>query len=100
MLEVDEKGLNEMDRRLLATIIEKFSGGPVGISSLSVAVSEEAETIEDIYEPFLIQEGLIQRTSRGRMATDAGYRHLKIAQDGRRQAAGSALEAHAKTGRP
>jgi Holliday junction DNA helicase RuvB len=78
MLEVDEKGLNEMDRRLLATIIEKFSGGPVGISSLSVAVSEEAETIEDIYEPFLIQEGLIQRTSRGRMATEAGYRHLKI----------------------
>jgi Holliday junction DNA helicase RuvB len=78
MLEVDERGLNEMDRRLLATIIEKFSGGPVGISSLSVAVSEEAETIEDIYEPFLIQEGLIQRTSRGRMATEAGYRHLKI----------------------
>jgi Holliday junction DNA helicase RuvB len=78
MLEVDEKGLNEMDRRLLATIIEKFAGGPVGISSLSVAVSEESETIEDIYEPFLIQEGLIQRTSRGRMATDAGYRHLRI----------------------
>ncbi len=82
MLEVDEKGLNEMDRRLLAAIIEKFSGGPVGISSLSVAVSEEAETIEDIYEPFLIQEGLIQRTSRGRMATDAGYRHLKIKKTG------------------
>jgi len=78
MLEVDEKGLNEMDRRLLAAIIEKFSGGPVGISSLSVAVSEESETIEDIYEPFLIQEGLIQRTSRGRMATEAGYRHLKM----------------------
>jgi Holliday junction DNA helicase RuvB len=78
MLEVDEKGLNEMDRRLLAAIIEKFAGGPVGIGSLSVAVSEEAETIEDIYEPFLIQEGLIQRTSRGRMATEAGYRHLKI----------------------
>ena len=82
MLEVDEKGLNEMDRRLLATIIEKFSGGPVGISSLSVAVSEEAETIEDIYEPFLIQEGLIQRTSRGRMATEAGYRHLKMEKTG------------------
>ena len=82
MLEVDEKGLNEMDRRLLAAIIEKFSGGPVGISSLSIAVSEEAETIEDIYEPFLIQEGLIQRTSRGRMATEAGYRHLKIDKKG------------------
>jgi len=82
MLEVDEKGLNDMDRRLLSAIIRKFSGGPVGISSLSVAVSEEAETIEDIYEPFLIQEGLIQRTSRGRMATDAGYRHLKIERKG------------------
>jgi Holliday junction DNA helicase RuvB len=82
MLEVDERGLNDMDRRLLAAIIEKFSGGPVGISSLSVAVSEEAETIEDIYEPFLIQEGLIQRTSRGRVATDAGYRHLKMEKKG------------------
>jgi holliday junction DNA helicase RuvB len=82
MLEVDERGLNEMDRRLLAAIIEKFAGGPVGIGSLSVAVSEEAETIEDIYEPFLIQEGLIQRTSRGRMATEAGYRHLKVERRG------------------
>jgi len=76
MLEVDKKGLNEMDRRIIATIIEKFSGGPVGINSLSVAVSEEAETIEDVYEPYLIQEGFIQRTSRGRVATETGYRHL------------------------
>jgi len=76
MLEVDKKGLNEMDRRIIATIIEKFSGGPVGINSLSVAVSEEAETIEDVYEPYLIQEGFIQRTSRGRVATESGYRHL------------------------
>jgi len=76
MLEVDEKGLNDMDRRILITIIEKFSGGPVGLSSLSVAVSEEAETIEDIYEPYLIQEGFLQRTSRGRIATEAGYRHV------------------------
>jgi len=76
MLEVDKKGLNEMDRRILSTIIEKFSGGPVGINSLSVAVSEEAETIEDVYEPYLIQEGFIQRTSRGRIATESGYRHL------------------------
>jgi len=83
MLEVDEKGLNEMDRRILATIIEKFAGGPVGIGSLSVAVSEEAETIEDIYEPFLIQEGLMMRTPRGRTATEAGYRHLGIATKGR-----------------
>lgn len=75
-LEVDGKGLNEMDRRILLTIIEKFSGGPVGIGSLAVAVSEEAETIEDIYEPFLIQEGLLHRTSRGRVVTEAGYVHV------------------------
>ena len=77
-LEIDSKGLNEMDRRILLTIIEKFSGGPVGIGSLSVAVSEEAETIEDIYEPFLIQEGFLHRTSRGRVVTEAGHRHLDI----------------------
>ncbi len=75
-LEVDEKGLNEMDRRILSVIIEKFSGGPVGINSLSVAVCEESDTIEDVYEPFLIQEGFLQRTPRGRVATEAGYRHL------------------------
>lgn len=77
-LEVDGKGLNEMDRRILLTIIEKFSGGPVGIGSLSVAVSEEAETIEDIYEPYLIQEGFLHRTSRGRVVTESGYAHLGV----------------------
>lgn len=82
-LEVDEKGLNEMDRRILATIIEKFSGGPVGIGSLAVAVSEEVETIEDIYEPYLIQEGFLHRTPRGRVATEAGYRHLGVAMKGK-----------------
>lgn len=76
MLEVDERGLNEMDRRILSSIIEKFSGGPVGIGSLAVSVSEESATIEDVYEPFLIQEGLLQRTQRGRIVTEAGYRHL------------------------
>jgi Holliday junction DNA helicase RuvB len=76
MLEVDERGLNEMDRRILSAIIDKFSGGPVGIGSLAVAVSEESDTIEDVYEPFLIQEGLLQRTQRGRIVTEAGYRHL------------------------
>ncbi len=76
MLEVDEKGLNEMDRRILLTIIEKFSGGPVGISSIAVAVSEEKETIEDVYEPYLIMEGFLQRTSRGRVVTGTGYRHM------------------------
>ncbi len=81
MLEVDEQGLNEMDRRILSTIIEKFSGGPVGISSLSVAVSEESETIEDVYEPYLIKEGFLQRTPRGRIATRAAYQHLNIQRD-------------------
>jgi Holliday junction DNA helicase RuvB len=76
MLEVDERGLNEMDRRILSAVVEKFSGGPVGIGSLAVAVSEESDTIEDVYEPFLIQEGLLQRTQRGRIVTDAGYRHI------------------------
>jgi Holliday junction DNA helicase RuvB len=81
MLEVDTKGLNEMDRRILSTIIEKFSGGPVGISSLAVAVSEERETIEDVYEPYLIQEGFLQRTQRGRVATEAAHRHLGLPQE-------------------
>lgn len=81
MLEVDDKGLNEMDRRILQTIVEKFSGGPVGINSLAVAVHEEVETIEDVYEPYLIQEGFIQRTPRGRVVMEAGYRHLGIAAD-------------------
>ena len=76
MLEIDERGLGEMDRRILSTIIDKFAGGPVGIGSLAVAVSEEGETIEDVYEPFLIQEGLLQRTQRGRVVTGAGFRHL------------------------
>jgi len=78
MLEIDQRGLNEMDRRILRTIVEKFSGGPVGIGSLAVAVSEESDTIEDVYEPFLIQEGLLQRTPRGRVVTDSGYEHLGI----------------------
>ena len=81
-LEVDGKGLNEMDRRILLTIIEKFSGGPVGIGSLAVAVSEEAETIEDIYEPYLIQEGFLHRTPRGRVVTEAGYAHLDVSSRG------------------
>jgi len=81
MLEVDKLGLNEMDRRILSTIIDKFSGGPVGINSLTVAVAEEPETIEDVYEPFLIQEGLLQRTSRGRVVTDSGYAHMNATRD-------------------
>ena len=78
-LDVDENGLDEMDNRILLTIIEKFKGGPVGLTTIATAVGEEAETIEEMYEPFLIQEGYIKRTSRGREAAALAYRHLKIA---------------------
>ncbi len=78
-LRVDKRGLDEMDRRILMSIVEKFSGGPVGIQSLAVAVSEEQETIEDVYEPFLIQQGFLQRTPRGRVATPLALTHLGIA---------------------
>jgi Holliday junction DNA helicase RuvB len=77
-LDVDTNGLDEMDNRILAAIIEKFKGGPVGLSTIATAVSEEAETIEEVYEPFLIQEGYLKRTSRGREATEKAYKHLNI----------------------
>ena len=75
-LNVDEHGLDEMDNRILSTIIEKFSGGPVGINTIATAVGEEAGTIEEVYEPFLIQEGYLKRTPRGREATPLAYKHL------------------------
>ncbi len=75
-LNVDESGLDEMDNKILSTIIHKFKGGPVGISTIATAVGEEAGTIEEVHEPFLIQEGYIQRTARGREATDKAYQHL------------------------
>lgn len=78
MLDVDEKGLDEMDKRILETIIHKFNGGPVGINTIAVAVGEEPDTIEELYEPYLIQQGYIQRTSNGRIATPLSYRHLGI----------------------
>jgi len=77
-LNVDHNGLDEMDNRILLTIIDKFKGGPVGISTIATACGEEAETIEEVYEPFLIQEGYIKRTSRGREATELAYKHLKV----------------------
>ncbi len=77
-LNVDSDGLDDMDIRLLKTLIEKFDGGPTGLSTLSVAVGEEPGTIEDVYEPFLIMEGFIQRTPRGRTATPRAYRHLGL----------------------
>ncbi|WJS96346.1 Holliday junction branch migration DNA helicase RuvB [Flavobacterium johnsoniae] len=75
-LNVDAHGLDEMDNKILLTIINKFKGGPVGLSTLATAVSESSETIEEVYEPFLIQEGFIMRTPRGREVTDKAYRHL------------------------
>jgi Holliday junction DNA helicase RuvB len=77
MLEVDRHGLDEMDRRILLTIIDKFQGGPLGVDTLSTAVCEEKNTLEDVYEPFLIQSGFLIRTPRGRMATQAAYEHFK-----------------------
>ncbi len=75
-LNVDQNGLDEMDNRILSTIIDKFKGGPVGLTTIATACGEEAETIEEVYEPFLIQEGFLQRTSRGREATHKAYLHL------------------------
>jgi Holliday junction DNA helicase RuvB len=75
-LEVDEKGFDQMDRKLLLTIIDKFGGGPVGLETLAAAINEEKDTIEDVYEPFLIQEGFLDRTPRGRQATRLSFEHF------------------------
>ncbi|HQL65826.1 MAG TPA: Holliday junction DNA helicase RuvB C-terminal domain-containing protein, partial [bacterium] len=75
-LNVDKNGLDEMDIKILTSIIEKFKGGPVGLTTIATAVSEDPGTIEEVYEPFLIQEGYIVRTSRGREATELAYKHL------------------------
>ncbi|KPV52995.1 hypothetical protein SE17_12205 [Kouleothrix aurantiaca] len=77
-LEVDELGLDENDRRLLRAIIELFNGGPVGLSTLAAALAEEVDAIEDVYEPFLLQLGFLQRTPRGRIATRRAYEHLGL----------------------
>jgi Holliday junction DNA helicase RuvB len=77
-LEVDYRGFDEMDKRILLTIIEKYSGGPVGVNTIAVAVSEESNTIEELYEPFLIQQGYIKRTPRGRKATRLAYEHFNM----------------------
>ncbi|OCG15519.1 Holliday junction DNA helicase RuvB [Gilliamella sp. wkB292] len=81
MLDVDNEGFDFMDRKLLLAIIEKFMGGPVGLDNIAAAIGEERETIEDVLEPFLIQQGYIQRTPRGRIATPHAYRHFGIIQD-------------------
>jgi Holliday junction DNA helicase RuvB len=82
LLEVDEAGLDRLDREILNAICGKFGGGPVGLSTLAVAVGEEADTIEDVYEPYLLQQGFVMRTPRGRVATDAAYAHLGLERSG------------------
>ena len=76
MFDVDEDGLEETDRRILLTIADKFDGGPVGLKSIAAALSEEEATIENVYEPYLMQLGLLARTSKGRVLTPFGYKHL------------------------
>jgi Holliday junction DNA helicase RuvB len=78
MLEVDAEGLDIMDRKLLEAVIQRFDGGPVGLDSVAAAIGEERDTIEDVIEPYLIQQGYLQRTPRGRMATPQAYRHLGV----------------------
>jgi holliday junction DNA helicase RuvB len=82
MLEVDDQGLDRLDREILHAICDKFGGGPVGLSTLAVAVGEEQDTIEDVYEPYLLQCGLIERTPRGRAATRRAYQHLGMTPPG------------------
>ena len=76
LLEVDELGLDRLDREILRSICEKFGGGPVGLSTLAASIGEEADTVEDVYEPYLLQRGLIERTPRGRAATRRAFEHL------------------------
>jgi Holliday junction DNA helicase RuvB len=78
LLGIDELGLDEMDRAILRTVIDKFSGGPVGVGSLGVAVGEEANTLEEVHEPYLIQIGFIKRTQQGRVATPLAYEHFGL----------------------
>lgn len=81
-LDVDERGLDEMDKRILLTIMEKFEGGPVGLNAIASSLSEDAGTIEEVYEPFLLQQGFINRTPRGRIATKSAYKHFNISMKG------------------
>ena len=82
LLDIDDSGLDEMDKRILETMIEKFGGGPVGLSSISVSVGEESDTIEEVYEPYLIQEGFLKRTAQGRVVLPRGYAIFGLASDG------------------
>ena len=80
-MDVDSCGLDSLDRRILSAIIETFKGGPVGLETLSYFIGEEVDTIEDVYEPYLLKMGYIIRTSRGRIATDSAYKHMGIMKD-------------------
>ena len=82
LLEVDRYGLDQTDRRILNTMIEKFTGGPVGLDTLAAAIGEDSGTIEDVYEPYLIKRGFINRTPRGRVVTELGYQHLGVVRGG------------------
>jgi Holliday junction DNA helicase RuvB len=82
LFEVDELGLDKLDLAILSAVVEKFGGGPVGLSTLAVAVGEETDTVEDVYEPYLLQLGFLQRTPRGRVATARAYRHLGATVEG------------------
>ncbi|MBN2471164.1 MAG: Holliday junction branch migration DNA helicase RuvB, partial [Anaerolineae bacterium] len=83
MLNIDALGLDDIDRRVLSTIIEKFGGGPVGLETIAASISEESDTIMDVYEPYLLQLGFLDRTPRGRTATPAAYEHLGLPYSGR-----------------
>ena len=91
LLKVDSSGFDSMDRRLLTALIDKFAGGPVGIDSLSAAVGEERDTLEDVYEPYLIQQGFIMRTPRGRVATDRAYQHFGLKNESQAKSGGDDL---------
>jgi Holliday junction DNA helicase RuvB len=82
LFEVDEQGLDKLDVAILRAVVERFSGGPVGLSTLAAAVGEETDTVEDVYEPYLLQLGFLKRTPRGRVATDRAYAHLGLAAEG------------------
>jgi len=86
MLEIDQNGLDEMDKRILEAIVLKFSGGPVGVNSLAIAVGEEPDTIEEVYEPYLIMEGYLNRTAQGRVATELTYKRFGLAKSGEQPA--------------
>mgnify|MGYP002682906049 CR=1 FL=1 len=78
MFEVDQLGLDRLDRRILSTIIDKFGGGPVGVETIAASINEEKDTIEDVYEPYLLQLGFLERTPRGRVPTRAAYAHMQV----------------------